>query len=100
MCEGTKSSIRVGSASVKSYLSEVSLSVCTKVSIYYHLHNTRIVSSHTPQKEFVTNLTTCFYNVAASGQPVEGQSYSLTCEVRGDESLTVTGRFQWDAVQG
>ena len=37
--------------------------------------------------------------ITASGQPNEGQSYSLTCEVRGDERLAPTRqRFRWDKV--
>ena len=37
--------------------------------------------------------------ITASGQPNEGQSYSLTCEVRGDENLAPTEqRFRWDEV--
>ena len=39
--------------------------------------------------------------ITANGQPNEGQSYSLTCDVNGDESLAVTSRtFQWDRVGG
>ena len=35
--------------------------------------------------------------ITASGTPDEGQSYSLTCEVRGDEQLAVNSRrFGWD----
>ena len=34
--------------------------------------------------------------ITASGQPDEGQSYSLTCEVRGDEQLAVSSStLQW-----
>ena len=37
--------------------------------------------------------------ITASGQPNEGQSYSLTCEVRGDEQLApFNWRFRWDEV--
>ena len=40
-------------------------------------------------------------SITANGQPNEGQSYSLTCAVNGDESLAVTSRtFQWDRVGG
>ena len=40
-------------------------------------------------------------NITANGQPNEGQSYSLTCAVNGDESLAGTSRtFQWDRVGG
>ena len=40
-------------------------------------------------------------SITANGQPNEGQSYSLTCNVNGDESLAVTRRtFQWDRVGG
>ena len=39
--------------------------------------------------------------ITLNGQPNEGQSYSLTCAVNGDESLAVTSRtFQWDRVGG
>ena len=39
--------------------------------------------------------------IATSGQPDEGLSYSLTCEVRGDERLNVFNRrFRWDRVGG
>ena len=35
--------------------------------------------------------------ITASGQPDEGQSYSLTCEVRGDERLAVSSStLRWD----
>ena len=35
--------------------------------------------------------------ITASGQPNEGQSYSLTCEVRGDERLAVSSStLRWD----
>ena len=35
--------------------------------------------------------------ITASGQSIEGQSYSLTCEVRGDESLAVSSStLRWD----
>ena len=35
--------------------------------------------------------------ITASGQSIEGQSYSLTCEVVGDESLAVSNRLlRWD----
>ena len=35
--------------------------------------------------------------ITASGQPGEGQNYSLTCEVRGDEQLAVSSStLQWD----
>ena len=40
-------------------------------------------------------------SITANGQLNEGQSYSLTCAVNGDESLAVTRRtFQWDRVGG
>ena len=38
--------------------------------------------------------------ITPSGSPDEGQSYSLTCAVRGDESLMSNRRFQWDRVKG
>jgi hypothetical protein len=39
--------------------------------------------------------------ITTSGQAVEGQSYTLTCAVRGDELLASTSkRFQWDRVGG
>ena len=40
-------------------------------------------------------------SITANGQPNEGQSYTLTCAVNGDESLAVTSRtFRWDRVGG
>ena len=40
-------------------------------------------------------------SITANGEPNEGQSYSLTCDVNGDESLAVTSRtFRWDRVGG
>ena len=37
--------------------------------------------------------------VTASGLPIEGQTYSLTCDLMGDESLAVTQRsIRWDRV--
>ena len=39
--------------------------------------------------------------ITISGQPNEGQSYTLTCDVSGDEMLAPTNRrFQWDRVGG
>ena len=39
--------------------------------------------------------------ITASGIPDEGQSYSLTCELRGAELLAITSpRFRWDEVGG
>ena len=37
--------------------------------------------------------------ISPSGSPTEGQAYSLTCDLMGDESLDVTdadNRFRWD----
>ena len=40
-------------------------------------------------------------SITANGEPNEGQSYTLTCAVNGDESLAVTSRtFRWDRVGG
>ena len=37
--------------------------------------------------------------ITPSGQTVEGQAYSLTCDLMGDESLAVTEtRIRWDRV--
>jgi hypothetical protein len=39
--------------------------------------------------------------ITANGQPNEGQSYSLTCAVSGDELLAVNSQsFRWDRVGG
>ena len=39
--------------------------------------------------------------ITASGQSIEGQSYSLACEVVGDESLAVnSSTLRWDRVGG
>ena len=34
--------------------------------------------------------------ITPNGSPIEGQTYSLTCDLMGDESLNVTERFRWD----
>ena len=35
--------------------------------------------------------------ITPSGSPIEGQTYSLTCDLMGDESLDVSeSRFRWD----
>ena len=39
------------------------------------------------------------FGITASGRPFEGQTYSLTCDLMGDESLDVAdvdNRFRWD----
>ena len=34
--------------------------------------------------------------ITTSGSPIEGQTYSLTCDLMGDESLDATESFKWD----
>ena len=34
--------------------------------------------------------------ITPNGSPIEGQIYSLTCDLMGDETLNVTERFRWD----
>jgi hypothetical protein len=83
-CEGTRNSITVTSGT------GIMITVAGELilSNYYFL----ICTLSAPTLSAV---------ITTSGSPNEGQSYSLTCAVSGDELLAPTDRkFQWDRVGG
>ena len=83
-CEATRSSISVTSAGV-------SITVVGECNWIMHIMEVTYCLSAPAVSAVIT----------ASGTPDEGQSYSLTCELRGAELLAITNpRFRWDEVGG
>ena len=88
-CEGTRSSIAVTSESM-------TITVMGKC-----MHESGLVrlcidgAIHTESISHTDSALSAV--ITASGQSIEGQTYSVTCEVVGDESLAVSSRtLRWD----